>query len=136
MRVRPQLPIKDKSRSKKLRLFGRGGRTRTHDPWCWRPVLYQLSYTPTNKSIILNSSGFVNSLAENNLFFISFAYILKKYPSYANTIPYFAAMGESSVCTSRFLSVGTWLMINLVRSPEIPALSNIHFILLSVGISL
>ncbi len=28
-------------------IFGRGGRTRTHDPWFWRPVLYQLSYTPT-----------------------------------------------------------------------------------------
>ena len=26
--------------------FGRGRRTRTHDPWFWRPVLYQLSYTP------------------------------------------------------------------------------------------
>ncbi len=26
--------------------IGRGRRTRTHDPWFWRPVLYQLSYTP------------------------------------------------------------------------------------------
>ncbi len=25
---------------------GRGRRIRTHDPWFWRPVLYQLSYTP------------------------------------------------------------------------------------------
>ncbi len=29
-----------------LFVFGRGRRTRTHDPWFWRPVLYQLSYTP------------------------------------------------------------------------------------------
>ena len=29
--------------------FGRGRRTRTHDPWFWRPVLYQLSYTPMHK---------------------------------------------------------------------------------------
>src|SRR5258708_4347055 len=26
--------------------FGRGSRTRTYDTWFWRPVLYQLSYTP------------------------------------------------------------------------------------------
>ena len=33
----------------KTSAFGRGGRTRTHDPWFWRPVLYQLSYTPTRR---------------------------------------------------------------------------------------
>ena len=27
-------------------LFGRGSRTRTHGTWFWRPLLYQLSYTP------------------------------------------------------------------------------------------
>src|SRR5437867_7604502 len=27
---------------------GRGDRTRTCNRWFWRPVLYQLSYTPTN----------------------------------------------------------------------------------------
>lgn len=26
--------------------LGRGSRTRTYDTWFWRPVLYQLSYTP------------------------------------------------------------------------------------------
>ena len=35
-------------------LFGRGRRTRTHDPWFWRPVLYQLSYTPVCISATLN----------------------------------------------------------------------------------
>ena len=25
---------------------GRGSRTWTHDTWFWRPVLYQLSYSP------------------------------------------------------------------------------------------
>src|SRR5215510_9327016 len=29
-------------------LAGRSGRARTCDPRFWRPVLYQLSYTPTN----------------------------------------------------------------------------------------
>ena len=28
---------------------GRGGGTRTHDPRFWRPMLYQLSYTPAGK---------------------------------------------------------------------------------------
>ena len=27
---------------------GRGRRTRTLDTWFWRPLLYQLSYTPAN----------------------------------------------------------------------------------------
>ena len=30
----------------RLGFFGRGRRARTHDPRFWRPVLYQLSYTP------------------------------------------------------------------------------------------
>ena len=34
--------------------LGRGRRTRTHDPWFWRPVLYQLSYTPVCISATLN----------------------------------------------------------------------------------
>ena len=34
-----------------LFVFGRGRRTRTHDPWFWRPVLYQLSYTPIGPSV-------------------------------------------------------------------------------------
>ena len=36
-----------KIRCLRIGFFGRGRRTRTHDPWFWRPVLYQLSYTPT-----------------------------------------------------------------------------------------
>jgi hypothetical protein len=31
---------------------GRGGRTRTHDRRFWRPLLYQLSYTPAPSEII------------------------------------------------------------------------------------
>ena len=34
--------------AKSLRLLGRSGRARTCDPRFWRPVLYQLSYTPTD----------------------------------------------------------------------------------------
>ena len=60
---------KIKAEVKKLRLFGRGGRTRTHDPWFWRPVLYQLSYTPMHPYIILNFFRFVKSFLEK-LFFI------------------------------------------------------------------
>jgi hypothetical protein len=32
---------------------GRGGRTRTHDRRFWRPLLYQLSYTPAPTGIII-----------------------------------------------------------------------------------
>ena len=39
--------------------LGRGRRTRTHDPWFWRPVLYQLSYTPITLRII--SHAFLKS---------------------------------------------------------------------------
>ena len=44
----PPAHAQKKSQGKRLPwLFsGRGRRTRTHDPWFWRPVLYQLSYTP------------------------------------------------------------------------------------------
>ena len=34
---------------------GRGGRTRTRDRWIWRPLLYQLSYTPARRSIIADT---------------------------------------------------------------------------------
>ena len=47
-------------------LFGRGRRTRTHDPWFWRPVLYQLSYTPVciflQRSILYHSFMQIASL--------------------------------------------------------------------------
>src|SRR5690349_21443364 len=34
---------------------GRSGRARTYDPRFWRPVLYQLSYTPKrDKSLVAN----------------------------------------------------------------------------------
>ena len=46
--------------------FGRGRRTRTHDPWFWRPVLYQLSYTPVcsflQRSILYHSFMQIASL--------------------------------------------------------------------------
>ena len=29
--------------------FGRGSKNRTHDTRFWRPLLYQLSYTPKSK---------------------------------------------------------------------------------------
>ena len=51
-RVRVQFPLchfsmkKQKSKPFRLGLFGRGGRTRTHDPWFWRPVLYQTELHP------------------------------------------------------------------------------------------
>ena len=32
---------------------GRGGRARTHDRRFWRPLLYQLSYTPVPREIIV-----------------------------------------------------------------------------------
>ena len=32
-----------------LGFFGRGTKTRTQDTWFWRPLLYQLSYTPVER---------------------------------------------------------------------------------------
>ncbi len=29
-----------------VKIIGRGSRNRTHGTWFWRPLLYQLSYTP------------------------------------------------------------------------------------------
>ena len=42
--------------------FGRGRRTRTHDPWFWRPVLYQLSYTPVFLHRFLCNSAIIPHL--------------------------------------------------------------------------
>ena len=36
---------------------GRGRRNRTLNQWFWRPLLYQLSYTPTKISGFLSSQG-------------------------------------------------------------------------------
>ena len=48
----PSAPAKEKKKPTAKAVdfsFGRGRRTRTHDPWFWRPVLYQLSYTPVQR---------------------------------------------------------------------------------------
>ena len=58
-----------------LGFFGRGGRTRTHDPWFWRPVLYQLSYTPMHSFIILNPSGFVKCFLKKTWNYCFFVYL-------------------------------------------------------------
>ena len=34
--------------------FGRGSRNRTHGTWFWRPLLYQLSYTPISLGEVLS----------------------------------------------------------------------------------
>ena len=34
--------------------YGRGRRSRTLNQWFWRPLLYQLSYTPMNKQSLVN----------------------------------------------------------------------------------
>ena len=62
-------------RTKFSEFFGRGRRTRTHDPWFWRPVLYQLSYTPTNENIILNFIAFVKMFLKNILIFAEIYHI-------------------------------------------------------------
>ena len=38
---------KVKSPFLRTRIFGRGSKIRTHGTWFWRPLLYQLSYTPS-----------------------------------------------------------------------------------------
>src|SRR5512143_2787994 len=37
------------SRTNGTFVIGRGGRIRTRDRWIWRPLLYQLSYTPVRR---------------------------------------------------------------------------------------
>ena len=66
---------KEKAHEKRgLYLFGRGGRTRTRDPRFWRPVLYQLSYTPMHPYIILNFFRFVKCFLKK--FFLSWLFCL------------------------------------------------------------
>ena len=56
--------IQDKTHQKKEKPklfgfgFGRGRRIRTRDPRFWRPVLYQLSYTPVFHTRILYHTCF------------------------------------------------------------------------------
>ena len=73
LRVRPPTHKKRRDDLSHLVFFGRGGRTRTHDPWFWRPVLYQLSYTPMHPYIILNFSRFVKCFLKKNFLFSFFA---------------------------------------------------------------
>ncbi len=61
-RTQSSIPIKQKDpRQAWVFLFGRGDRTRTCDTRFWRPVLYQLSYSPMewNTLIIRYSACFV-----------------------------------------------------------------------------
>lgn len=44
--------------------LGRGSRTRTHGTWFWRPMFYQLNYTPTTDYIIPNFSRLVKQIIE------------------------------------------------------------------------
>ena len=39
--------------------IGRGSRIRTHGTWFWRPLLYQLSYTPTRvrRTLLIRKYG-------------------------------------------------------------------------------
>ena len=43
----------DKFLSKLVVFHGRGSRNRTHDTRFWRPLLYQLSYTPKFECLII-----------------------------------------------------------------------------------
>jgi hypothetical protein len=45
--LREQNKVRQINMSIISKLTGRGGRARTYDNRFWRPVLYQLSYTPT-----------------------------------------------------------------------------------------
>lgn len=40
-------------------VIGRGSRTRTHDTWFWRPMFYQLNYTPRTSYILTKKLGIV-----------------------------------------------------------------------------
>ena len=45
-----------------VHIFGRGRRIRTRDPRFWRPVLYQLSYTPVFITVLLYTITFSLSI--------------------------------------------------------------------------
>ena len=59
--------------------LGRGGRTRTRDPRFWRPVLYQLSYTPMHSYIISHTFCFCKSFFD---FFLSFFLLIITFTSF------------------------------------------------------
>ena len=63
-----QLPPICKKRPVKGRFFGRGSKIRTHDPRFWRPMLYQLSYTPIMSFANLDTYFF----RINQVFFCTF----------------------------------------------------------------
>ena len=55
--------------------YGRGRRARTLGTRFWRPLLYQLSYTPLDKFIILSQKCIVNpNLKNKNLFIYSISF--------------------------------------------------------------
>ena len=57
----------DLTSNSKAFCFGRGRRIRTRDPRFWRPVLYQLSYTPVQYPIIIpHLFEFCNRFCENS----------------------------------------------------------------------
>ena len=53
-------------------VIGRGSRTRTHDTWFWRPMFYQLNYTP--KILYYDNKNFIICKV-----FLFFNYILFKF---------------------------------------------------------
>ena len=46
--------LNDKNRQTFSFCCGRGTKNRTRDTWFWRPLLYQLSYTPTAAALQQN----------------------------------------------------------------------------------
>ena len=50
-------------------VIGRGSRTRTHDTWFWRPMFYQLNYTPRTSYILTKKLGIVKLF----LYFVNFS---------------------------------------------------------------
>ena len=75
---------KSPRKNRGLYFFGRGGRTRTRDPRFWRPVLYQLSYTPVHPYIISQCFLFCKSFFEIfSLFLILFELFFLNFPSFA-----------------------------------------------------
>ena len=65
----PKVRIKGLTITRKPLIFlGRGSKIRTHDPRFWRPMLYQLSYTPVNYCVLLDTQLCV---INQELFFIT-----------------------------------------------------------------
>ena len=82
----------------KFKQIGRGSRNRTHGTWFWRPLLYQLSYTPkncggedgirTHAALITNPNGLANRPLQPLEYFSRSCAFLAERVGFEPTVPF------------------------------------------------